>query len=200
MLLEVSIGEALDKLTILEIKQLYIKSESKLLEIQKEINSLVELLAYKEKYSLFYKLLYYVNEKIWNLQDIIASTEPKISSKINILYNKVFELNQQRFRVKNIINNSENGIKEHKGYKTKAVTVLFNPEMLNGAIPLFLFVMLNYDVIYSHHSIPIQAPCICYTNPPENVDILNIHDITLPDDEFNFYNSLYYININRKIL
>ena len=191
MLFNVSIGEALDKLTILEIKLAKIKNQDKLLEIQKEINSLLELLEYKEKYALFYKLLYNINERVWNLQDIIASTECKISNEINILYNKVFDLNQQRFRVKNMINNSENGIKEQKGYKLKAVCISFNPDFLNEIIPSLLFVMLNYDVIYSKNKIPIQTSSICYELPPDNIDILNINDIIIPEDEFTFFSNLF---------
>jgi ABC-type Fe3+-citrate transport system substrate-binding protein len=190
MLLEVSIGEALDKLSILHIKLVKIRNAHKLTEVNKEISSMNDIMDYMEKYKLFYKLLLHTNTKIWDLQDIISDTKDKISTEINIVYNEIFDLNQQRFRIKNIINMSEAGIQEQKGYNQKSIFISFNQDMLNEALPSILFVMLNYDIIYTQHNIPIQSPSICYDIPPGNIDVLNINDIIIPEDDFNFFSSL----------
>ena len=54
MQLEISIGEALDKLSILHIKIAKIKNTHKLTEVNKEISSMKDIMVYMEKYKLFY--------------------------------------------------------------------------------------------------------------------------------------------------
>ena len=91
MNVQVSVGEAIDKLSILELKLKKISNENKKLEIQKEINALSECHAYKEYY-LYYNLLMYVNEKIWDLTDIIKSITIEDARFAEISY-KIFDLN-----------------------------------------------------------------------------------------------------------
>ena len=73
MKVEVSIGEAIDKLSILEIKDKNITDINKKIEIQKEINELGECIRYKQKYLFLYNLLIYINQKVWNLTDIMKT-------------------------------------------------------------------------------------------------------------------------------
>ena len=90
MKVEVSIGEVIDKLSILELKMKKISSETKKLEIQKEIDALQECYIYKENY-LYYNILMYVNEKIWDTTDIIKTItidDPQFA----YLSNQIFEL------------------------------------------------------------------------------------------------------------
>ena len=61
MLIDNSNGEVLDKLTILEIKQNKIKDEMRLIEIRNEIDTLSCAITIKNKYILYYKLLFYIN-------------------------------------------------------------------------------------------------------------------------------------------
>ena len=61
MLIEISEGEALDRLSILEIKNNRITDSLQLLEIQKEILSLSSIYSLKNKYILYYKLLVNIN-------------------------------------------------------------------------------------------------------------------------------------------
>ena len=71
MLIEISIGEALDRLTILELKMEKINDQKKLEEVQKDINTLFEVQKYKIEGEYYYKLLFYVNKEIWILTDRI---------------------------------------------------------------------------------------------------------------------------------
>jgi hypothetical protein len=75
MLLQVSLADGLDRLTILEIKKSKITSPEKLAEIQKEIDALHEFIPFKEAYSFHYGLLLYTNLQVWNAMDIVNATE-----------------------------------------------------------------------------------------------------------------------------
>lgn len=121
--LPVSIGEALDKLTILDIKMKKITDQRKS-DIEKEfllLNS--QLNEYKNKYIFFYDILMNINEKIWDMQDLFRETKDK--EKQNKLCVKIIEENDNRFRVKKKINNLTNSeLKEQKGYSPKTAFVL----------------------------------------------------------------------------
>lgn len=107
-----SLGEALDKLTILHIKIDKIK-DSRRDDCLKEYNILYETLKeYVEKYSYHYKILKEINLKIWNLQENIHNDKDLTKT-----YGEVLKENDRRFRVKKQINNLANStLKEQKGY------------------------------------------------------------------------------------
>jgi hypothetical protein len=146
MLLEVSIGEALDKFSILEIKFANIQDNEKHIEIQREIETLTNVHSFIHKYILLYKLLVYVNTTIWNLQDADIPD-----------FQTIFRFNQQRFRIKNIINMSESGIREQKGYTTKQVRV-----EKNTSISMLLWLALNYDILHLDYLPTLKLPCMRY--------------------------------------
>ena len=67
--LPVSLGEALDKLTILDIKLQKIQDQRRQ-DVQKEYDLLdTTLISYRQKYAYYYKLLKEINLEIWDLQD-----------------------------------------------------------------------------------------------------------------------------------
>ena len=118
--LPVSIGEGLDKLTILDIKMKKIKDE-RLNDVKKEYNILnTQLQDYKNNNYFFYNILMNINENIWNMQDIFRET--KSIERQNELCKNIISENDNRFRVKKKINNLTNSVlKEQKGYReTKA--------------------------------------------------------------------------------
>ena len=121
--LPVSIGEALDKLTILDIKMKKITDERKS-DIKKEyliLNSKLD--KYKKKYRFFYNILMNINENIWDMQDLFRETNN--DEKKNELCVKIINENDNRFRVKKKINNLSNSeLKEQKGYIPKTGFVL----------------------------------------------------------------------------
>lgn len=121
--LPVSMGEALDKLTILDIKMKKIIDDRKY-DVEKEFLLLKSQLdEYKNKYIFFYDILMNINEKIWDMQDIFRET--KDIQKQNELCIKIIEENDNRFRVKKKINNLTNSeLKEQKGYSPKTAFVL----------------------------------------------------------------------------
>ena len=135
IVLEVSLGEALDKLTILDIKCDKIKDERKI-DCQKEYDLLYsELKDYVKEFSYHYRILKKINLTIWNLQDNIHK-----DSNLTATYGKVLTENDRRFRVKKKINDIANSnLKEQKGYaKSKAFVYthlgLGDHFWMNGAI------------------------------------------------------------------
>jgi len=147
MNIEVSIGEALDKLSILELKMKKIGDENKRSKIQIEINALNICHKYKEYY-LYYNLLMYVNEKIWDTKDAIKGItieNPRFAS----LSNQIFEFNQKRFRVKNWFNLiTRSNIKEQKSYSLSRCEISTSSEdVFYNKISEIIFLSLEYDVV-----------------------------------------------------
>ena len=121
MKIEVSIGEVVDKITILQIKVVKISDKSKLVHIVKELNILTETLKLSNipvPQELIEELKD-INLQLWDAEDIIRACE--INNDFNADFIKCArldaELNDKRFLVKNKINNvCESTIKEQKSY------------------------------------------------------------------------------------
>jgi len=119
MLIEVSIGEVLDKITILEIKKEKIKNKIQLQNIDKE------LLLLKEKYTEYraeqeYKELLYVNRELWDVEDRLREkeTENSFDSEFTNLARSVYKLNDNRAQIKKNLNLRKGSeIVEEKSYK-----------------------------------------------------------------------------------
>lgn len=147
MKVEVSIGEVIDKLSILELKMKKINNETKRLEIQKEIDALQECYIYKENY-LYYNLLMYVNERIWDMTDVIKTItidDPRFA----YLSNQIFEFNQKRFRIKNWYNlTSNSNLKEQKSYsQSNCKIVIDNKTTFYNKIPEIIYIALECDIV-----------------------------------------------------
>jgi hypothetical protein len=151
MLIEISVGEGLDRLSILDIKQKEITDAGKQIHISKEISSLSELLIYKETYIYYYNLLLYVNKQIWDKTNTIKTMNPQ-TSEFGVLANTIFELNQSRFRLKQIINQlTECSIQEQKSYGFTSVDIhLTDTEEID--ISRMSELSLMYDRVIIHCS------------------------------------------------
>ena len=79
ILAEISAGELIDKITILEIKKEKISNKEKLVEVNKELNSLNETLKKtindKRKIINFKNDLKNINLKLWDIEDGKRSAE-----------------------------------------------------------------------------------------------------------------------------
>jgi hypothetical protein len=115
----VSIGELIDKLTILDIKLKYI-SDNRRNDVEKEFNLLYSQISNKiDDYKYYYNLMKKINEDIWHLMDKIREINFEKDKEIWIKYCKqTIDYNDIRFRIKNKINNVFNSsLKEQKGYE-----------------------------------------------------------------------------------
>ena len=123
IIIEVSIGELLDKISILEIKLQKIKNPEKLRFIKDEYSILKDQLEKKIKSSAelneLYKSLKEINSKLWVIEDEkrLCEKEKEFDEKFIKLSREVHFLNDDRAKIKHEINNLTNSkIKEIKEY------------------------------------------------------------------------------------
>lgn len=122
MKIEVSIGEVIDKITILQIKEKNIKNKKKLLYVKQELSTLQDAL-HREGIDIPKKMvdnLREINELLWDTEDIIRDLEIKGNFGDQFIEHARLDaiLNDKRFLAKNIINNHCNStIKEQKSYE-----------------------------------------------------------------------------------
>ena len=124
ILAEISVGELIDKITILEIKKEKISNKEKLVEVNKELNSLNETLKKsinnESKILSFKNDLKNINLKLWDIEDGKRSAEKnnKFDEKFIELARSVYKFNDQRAKIKLAINNAlGSNIKEVKSYE-----------------------------------------------------------------------------------
>lgn len=122
--IKISVGELVDRLTILEIKAINIKDEDKLKNIEKELNYVKELYEQLDKTDgklLIIKTdLYLINLELWEVEDKLREMEheQRFDEDFIKLARNVYFLNDERARMKkqlNIIFKSE--FIEEKSYK-----------------------------------------------------------------------------------
>jgi hypothetical protein len=119
----VSVGELIDKLSILHVKKTKVSNEQKLTFINTEFELLYNMSSYylnDEEISKLYHKLVEINSKLWDVEDelrVIESTK-EFDVKFIELSRKVYYTNDERFSVKNKINELTNSdIREQKDYK-----------------------------------------------------------------------------------
>ena len=124
ILAEISVGELIDKITILEIKKEKISNKEKLVEVNKELISLNETLNKsinnESKISSFKNDLKNINLKLWDIEDgkRFAEKNNKFDEKFIELARSVYKFNDERAKIKLAINNAlGSNIKEVKSYE-----------------------------------------------------------------------------------
>ena len=123
MKIEVSVGEVVDKYTILLIKATNITDPVKLENINKELNYLVEVL--RTDYPLITdgalaKSLLEVNKELWKVEDQLRDLEraKDFSKEFITLARNVYKLNDKRAHIKKEINiNYNSEFVEEKSYQ-----------------------------------------------------------------------------------
>ena len=123
IIVEVSIGELLDKISILEIKQEKIKDPDKLKFISNEHsilkNQLDNHVKSDDKLNKLFKLLKEINAKLWTIEDDkrLCEKEKDFGEKFIKLSRDVHFLNDDRAKIKLEINNlTDSSIREIKEY------------------------------------------------------------------------------------
>ena len=119
----ISVGELLDKLSILSIKKNRLTNPDKLFQVEKDFSFLYELstqfLTVKDYFNLYDDLVL-INSKLWEIEDKLRVREKnkKFDEEFIELARSVYYTNDERFELKNKINllsNSE--IQEQKSYE-----------------------------------------------------------------------------------
>ena len=125
MKIEISNGELLDKISILELKLLKIEDKEKLVNIQKEFDVLnplcVELFEkFGGQLQNHYLELARINGLLWDIEDWIrdCEREKRFDAEFIQLARSVYVTNDQRSEVKKLINKTTGSdLVEEKSYK-----------------------------------------------------------------------------------
>ena len=107
MQIEVSIGEIVDKLSILQTKLENITDEAKLVNIKKEFDYLYNIVFKDLKIQLDdYQRLLNINKQLWDIEDDIRDEEraKRFEDKFIELARAVYVTNDERSRIKKDIN------------------------------------------------------------------------------------------------
>jgi hypothetical protein len=180
--LPVSLGEAIDKLSILEIKLEKIKDNRKI-DVEKEYNILYSKLEIPvNTYKNLYNAMKKINLVIWDQMDLLRDGELNDIEYSN-LCRKCIETNDIRFRIKNKINLISNStLKEKKSYKINRIVIILESD------PKFfdLFIQVIERLSYLYDEIIINSS----------------KDISKIKERFNYDNTIFYnqsiINISFK--
>ena len=124
ILAEISAGELIDKITILEIKKNKISDQEKLADVEKELSSLNQTMKKfipdEKKIFNFKKELKDVNTKLWDVENGKRAAEKKqdFGEKFISLARSVYKLNDKRASLKLSINKTlGSNIKEVKSHE-----------------------------------------------------------------------------------
>ena len=124
ILAEISAGELIDKITILEIKKVKISHSDKLNNIEKELSSLNETMKKsipdQAKIQKYINDLKEINLKLWDIEDGKRSAEKRndFNEKFIDLARNVYKFNDERAKIKLAINNAlGSNIREVKSYE-----------------------------------------------------------------------------------
>jgi hypothetical protein len=147
--IQVSVGELLDKYSILEIKLSKITDYKKIKYIEYEIS---RLSPYSDKYlsnigNVYYeyRILKYINKLIWDFNEEASNSE-KFNGK------DIMDLNNARFRVKRWINEKcMSGINEVKSYKETCLYVKLDEQVQTDVNSIYVFCkwkLIFFDKIF----------------------------------------------------
>jgi len=121
MKIEVSNGEIIDKLTIIQIKLERIKDKTKLINLQKEYDELISASSsIIPQNDPLYISLYKVNCELWDIEDRIRDLERKkdFGEEFVSTARSVYFKNDRRSEIKREINiKTSSGLIEEKSYE-----------------------------------------------------------------------------------
>jgi hypothetical protein len=157
--LEVSIGEALDKLSILDIKCRKIKNSERLVFCKAEYELLLNVLRqHVERFHWNYSVLTWINESIWNIQDEVRIEDSLQEHRIKQYAMRIQDENDMRFRMKDKINKlTLSNLREQKGYPKRKAFFLGHlglGDLINhiGAIRYFATAYDEVTVVVKAHN------------------------------------------------
>ena len=188
--LPVSLGEAIDKLTILDIKIDKIKDHRKI-DVQTEYDLLYEKL--KEfiiKYNDLYQSMKKVNLLIWDMMNILRDGDNVSGEEYLKICKECVEYNDIRFRVKNKINFlSNSSLKEQKSYKVTRLLLNINDFIENSED--FIRPIKYYSFFYDEIIIIYKEPIECLKYDPTIIFKNELTEIFEFKKQFHFDKQLY---------
>ena len=173
--LPVSLGEAIDKITILDIKLDKIKDNRKN-DVQKEYDLLFDKLQiFIKDYKQLYTTMKKVNLLIWDMMDILRDGDINEELYLKVC-KECIEYNDIRFRVKNKINYVSNSLlKEQKSYKINRLIIIMNKNLNNNTI--LLNIIKYFSFIY------------------DEINIISELDLSYYEEYFSYDNTILFKSI-----
>jgi hypothetical protein len=170
-LVPISLGELVDKYTILEIKEKKITDSEKLALIRQE-KELLEPHIQTFHHKHYQRFLMEINERIWELSDETRES-PTLEKCVEL-----FKHNDRRFRVKNKINQSSL-LKEQKSYSSKKVLFCGHTEtgdtLINIGIVRYLSTLYG-EVIVPVKDVNLQMAKTLYEDDP-SIKPISINEV-----------------------
>ena len=104
-----SIGELLDKITILNIKRVMVSDLEKVANVKRELIELMDMgstFLSQPKVEELYDRLMVVNKNLWDVEDQLRKMEleKKFDEDFILKARSVYQLNDRRYQIKNEIN------------------------------------------------------------------------------------------------
>ena len=193
--LPVSLGEAIDKLTILDIKCNKIQDNRKK-NVENEYNILYEKLKeFIEKYNELYNSMKKINIIIWKQMDDLRDNATFDENYMK-LCKECIDSNDIRFRIKNKINLISNSfLKEEKGYKINRLFIELNcsEECFSLFIEPIKYFSYIYDeiIVNSSKNIGLIKEKFYYDNTIKyNIELTELDFKKI----YSFTNDVYLIN------
>jgi hypothetical protein len=151
LFLPVSLGEAIDKLTILDIKMDKITDDRRI-DVKNEYDLLYsKLKEFIIKYENLYQTMKKVNLLIWDMMDLLRDGNLNEQHYLKVCKDCI-DHNDIRFRVKNKINNvSMSVLKEQKSYKTNRLLITINADVNEN--PVFINIVKYFSFMYDEINI-----------------------------------------------
>ena len=109
ILAEISAGELIDKITILEIKKVKITDKEKLVDIEKELSSLNQTMKKfipdENSIKKYISNLKEINLKLWDIEDgkRLAEKNNDFGEKFIELARNVYKFNDKRAKIKSLV-------------------------------------------------------------------------------------------------
>ncbi len=190
----VSIGEIVDKYSILEIKIKNINDHKKLNEIKRELKSLEICKKFINQYNHFYKQLLYINQKIWDFTNEIKILDIKNENYAKIA-SDIFSFNQKRFRLKKYFNDLNNSsLKEQKSYAETSCTLI--AKNLLSHMETIGFLCIEHDAVYiddKNVKDIMKNPNLYLQRNNNNENIINLDNSVFEIPKpFRIYPPIYY--------
>lgn len=179
--LPVSIGEALDKLSILDIKLDRIH-DGRRIDVQNEYDVIYKKTSqYVEAYPDLYSVMKKVNILIWDLMDILRDGTVTVKECTDCI-----KLNDVRFRIKSKINyRSASELKEQKGYQTSRLAIHINYSLDN--ILDFVKPIRYYSLFYDE--VHVECPNQKLRNVLSDDPTIKFESVSSPT--YSFPNATY---------
>jgi hypothetical protein len=205
--LPISLGEAIDKLTILDIKYNKIVDNRKN-DVKTEYELLYEILKnFIIKYDTLYYTMKKVNLLIWDMMDSLRDGNLNEEMYLQIC-KECIEYNDIRFRVKNKINYVSNSLlKEQKSYKINKLIIQIEKDITNNLllniIKYFSFmydeiiIMSTFNLTYLKESFNYDITIMfnkCEITDYKNKVVIENKEYT-DDDLYKLFN-ITYVEIN----